>query len=194
MVPKANRCIFTHASRFLPRFIICFFATLLLMANPFCFGQNSQNDKTLVQQKSKKQPALQASSPGSSASSISRSVIHTSAYKLRKDAGPHISLKITPPEKRGKKGMVLVEIYNYSKTYLAVMDFWLILNNNWGDRIEVHVTCDDVKPNWSALKWVKIEGNKPFPKISQVEIRNMVIFNEKAQKVDLKHYTDLIKS
>ncbi len=129
-----------------------------------------------------------------SPSSVSRTVIHRDAYKQRKDLGPHINFKITPPEKRGKKGMVLVEVYNYSTTYLAVVDFWLILNNPWGDIIQVHVTCDDIKPNWSALKWVKIAGNKSFPQITNAEIKNMSIFNEKAEKVNLKYYTDLIKS
>jgi hypothetical protein len=90
--------------------------------------------------------------------------------------------------------MVLVEVYNYSTTYLAVVDFWLILNNPWGDLIQVHVTCDDIKPNWSALKWVQITGNKSFPQITNAEIKNMSIFNEKAEKISLKYYTDLIKS
>jgi hypothetical protein len=125
--------------------------------------------------------------------SVNRNVIHTEAYKKREYLGEHINFKITPPEKRGRPGHVLVEVYNYSKTYLSVVDFWLILKNSWGDLIEVHVTCDDIKPSWSALRWVKVETNKPLPAITHVEIKNMVIYNENAQKINLRYYTDLIK-
>lgn len=156
-----------------------------------------------TQQKSPpKQKKIDSSSPATSKGmgagsspdySANRNVIHTDAYKKREYLGEHINFKITPPEKRGRPGHVLVEVYNYSKTYLSVVDFWLILKNSWGDLIEVHVTCDDIKPGWSALRWVKVETNKPLPAITNVEIRNMVIYNEKAQKINLRYYTDLIK-
>ena len=125
--------------------------------------------------------------------SIHRTVIHTEAYKKRVDIGPHINFKITPPEKRGRKGRVLVEVYNYSKVNLSVVDFWLILSNAWGDKIEVQITCDDIKGGWSALKWVKIPGEKPIPEITTVQIRNMKIFNDQGRETKLKYFTDLIK-
>lgn len=124
---------------------------------------------------------------------IHRTVIHTEAYKKREGFGPHINFKITPPEKRGRKGRVLVEVYNYSKVNLAVVNFWMILSNQWGDRIEVQINCDEIPAGWSALKWVKIPGDKPIPEISIVQIKNMKIFNDQGRETKLKYFTDLIK-
>ena len=130
---------------------------------------------------------------GPNPNAIHRTVIHSEAYKKRAYLGEHINFKITPPEKRGKKNHVLVEVYNYSKKYVNVCNFWLILSNNWGDRIEVELTVDDLKPSWSALRWVKVPGDKPLPTIDKVEIKNFQLFDDQAKKVDLKYYTDLIK-
>jgi hypothetical protein len=140
-------------------------------------------------------PAAGATPPGDNDPDppIQRTVIHTEAYKKREYLGPHINFKVTPPEERGVQGRVLVEVYNYSKTYLNVVDFWLYLSNNWGDKIEVHITCDDIKPNWSALRWVRIPGAKKVPKMDKVVIQNLSIFDENGKKIKLKHYTDLIK-
>lgn len=124
---------------------------------------------------------------------IHRTVIHTEAYKKREGFGPHINFKITPPEKRGRKGRVLVEVYNYSKVNLAVVNFWLILSNQWGDRIEVQINCDEIPAGWSALKWVKIPGDKSIPEITIVQIKNMKIFNDQGRETKLKYFTDLIK-
>jgi hypothetical protein len=135
--------------------------------------------------------APKAATPNSNATH--RTVIHSEAYKKRAHLGEHINFKITPPEKRGKKNHVLVEVYNYSKKYINVCSFWLILSNTWGDRIEVELTVDDLKPSWSALRWVKVPGDKPLPTIEKVEIKNFQLFDDKAKKVDLKYYTDLIK-
>lgn len=123
-----------------------------------------------------------------------RTVIHSEAYKKREHLGEHINFKITPPEGRGKKNHVLVEVYNYSKRYVNVCSFYLLLTNTWGDRIEVEISVDDLKPSWSALRWVNIPGNKPIPKIEKVEIQNFQIFDEKGKPLKLKYYTDLIKN
>lgn len=124
---------------------------------------------------------------------IQRTVIHSEAYKKREYLGPHINVKVTPPENRGVKGRVLVEVYNYSKSFFSVVDFWLILTNKWGDKIEVHITCDDIKSNWSALRWVRIPGAKEVPKMDKVEVKQMQIFDENGKRINLKHYIDLIK-
>lgn len=133
----------------------------------------------------------QAPQPGKT--SIHRTVIHSEAYKKRAHLGEHVNFKITPPEKRGKKNHVLVEVYNYSKKYINVCSFYLLLTNSWGDRVEVEITVDDLKPSWSALRWVQIPGNKPIPEIEKVEIQNFQLFDDKARPVKLKYYTDLIK-
>lgn len=138
-------------------------------------------------------PTAQVPGPNDRDPPIQRTVIHSEAYKKREYLGPHINFKVTPPEDRGVKGRVLVEVYNYSKTYLNVVDFWLYLTNSWGDKIEVHITCDDIKPNWSALRWVKIPGGKAVPKMDKVTIENLAIFDAQGKKVKLKYYIDLIK-
>lgn len=124
---------------------------------------------------------------------VHRTVIHTEAYKKREGIGSYINFKITPPEKRGRKGRLLVEVYNFSKINLAVVDFWLILSNEWGDKIEVQITCDNINAGWSALKWVQIPGNKPIPEITTVQIKNMKIFDAQGHEAKLKYFTDLIK-
>jgi hypothetical protein len=133
-------------------------------------------------------PAAQPAKPA-----IHRTVIHSEAYKKREHLGEHVNFKITPPGKRGRKNHVLVEVYNYSKKYINVCSFFLLLTNNWGDRVEVEITVDDLKPSWSALRWVQIPGNKPIPDIDKVEIQNFQLFDDKARAVKLKYYTDLIK-
>ena len=124
---------------------------------------------------------------------IKRTLIHTEAYKKHEGLGPHIELKITPPEQRGRKGFLLVEVYNYSKAYLALADFWLNLSNEMGDNVDTHITCEDIKGGWSALKWVKISGDKSFPKITKVNVMNMKMIGQDARELKVKWTIDLIK-
>ena len=100
---------------------------------------------------------------------------------------------MTPPEKRGVKGRVLVEVYNYTKTYLNVADFYLTMHSDWGERVEVHIAIDDIKPGWSALRWVKIPGKKKIPALTKVQIQNLQTYDARGKKVAVKYYTDLIK-
>jgi hypothetical protein len=124
---------------------------------------------------------------------VHRRIDHTKAYKKRTDIGPHVNIKITPPEKRGKQGRVLVEVYNFSATYLSSVSFELILKNSWGDRIEARVSADDLKQNWSGLVWIQIPGSGKIEKITGVEIANFQAFNKEAKPVSVKFATDLIK-
>ena len=124
---------------------------------------------------------------------IKRTVIHSEAYKKREGLGPHIEIKVTPPEGRGRKGMVLVEVYNYSRNYLASADFWLNLTNSWGDSIDTHITCEDIKGGWSALKWIHIPGNRQIPEITKINVMNMKMFSEQAKELKMKYTIDLIK-
>jgi hypothetical protein len=124
---------------------------------------------------------------------VHRRVDHTKAYKKRTDIGPHVSIKVTPPERRGKAGRVLVEIYNFSKTYLSLVDFEISLKNSWGDRIEAKISADDLKQNWSGLMWIQIPGSGKIEKITGVEVANFQAFDQAAKPVNVKFTTDLIK-
>lgn len=149
--------------------------------------------QTKPKPKPKPAPAAPAASDDDPLPPVHRTVIHTEAYKKREGIGAHLSIKITPPEKRGKKGRVLVELYNYSKTYLSVVDFWLYLYSDIGEKVEVHITADDIKGGWSALKWVKIPRKAKMPAIVKVEIMKMLMYTDKAKEVKMKYFTDLIK-
>jgi hypothetical protein len=124
---------------------------------------------------------------------VQRTVIHSEAYKKREGLGPHIEIKVTPPEERGRKGFLLVEVYNYSKTYLALAEFNMSLSNKSGENVEAHITCEDIKGGWSALKWVRIPGNRSFPLITKVSVANLKMITEQAREVKLKYFVDLIK-
>jgi hypothetical protein len=201
---KINRALSIFLSKVLFLNILGFFLYLSFLqlsgralaqsAKPTMTSGNqgiAPSKKTPTSDPNQKIPAqMEAESP---LPPIHRTVIHTEAYKKREGFGPHVNFKITPPEKRGRKGRVLVEVYNYSKVNLAVVNFWVILSNQWGDRIEVQITCDEIPAGWSALKWVKIPGDKPIPEISTVQIKNMKIFNDQGRETKLKYFTDLIK-
>jgi hypothetical protein len=117
---------------------------------------------------------------------------HKEAYK-RKKIGAHLNIKVTPPEIRGKKGMVAVEIYNFSEKNLSVIDFWLELETDGYANIEAHITVDDLGPNWSDIRWIKIQGDGTMPKIVKLSVLRLDMFEDSGKQAKLKLTTDLIK-
>jgi hypothetical protein len=122
-----------------------------------------------------------------------RKISHDKAYKKRATKEPHISIKVTPPEKRGKKGHVLLEVYNYSKENLSVMTFEVSLLNKWGDVINSEIQVQDLNGGWSDVVWVKIPGKRKIEKITGLRVQNMQMFDKSGKKVQMKHFFDLIK-
>lgn len=123
-----------------------------------------------------------------------RQVMPEQAYRERVHLGPHVNFKVTPNPGGDGAGQLLIEVYNYSPTYLNVVDFWLGLTNTWGDRLDVHVSCDDVKPKWSAVKWVKVQGKKTLPRMDSATIQNLKAYDENGRQVNVKYYIDLIQT
>jgi hypothetical protein len=123
-----------------------------------------------------------------------RVVDHKKAYKKRKKIGNYVNFKITPPEKRGKEGRVGVEIYNYSKTHVSYMHFYIILMTNDFLEIEAEMTVENMSPDWGDVRWIKIPLRKgTIPKISKVTIKRMEMFDKKGNRTMVKYNTDLIK-
>ncbi len=132
-------------------------------------------------------------SPPALAGGLNRRIPHTRAYLARPELGHYVSIKVTPPEQRGQKGHVLVEVYNFTNRYLSVVDFDIVLHNDMGMRVESHIFAEDLKPNWSALKWVQIPEASDIPKIDAVSIQRMFMFTDEGKRIRLRFYTDLIK-
>lgn len=119
---------------------------------------------------------------------------HTEAYKLHPERGDHINVKVTPPELRGKQGFVAIEVYNYSKTYISVMEFDIILTGKYGISVTSHIQVEDLEPKWSDMRWAQIPPNIKLPVIQSVQLIGVKKFDDKGKEIKLKVYTDLIKS
>ena len=119
---------------------------------------------------------------------------HTEAYKLHPERGDHINVKVTPPELRGKQGFVAIEVYNYSKTYVSVMEFDIILTGKYGISVTSHIQVEDLEPKWSDMRWAKIPPDIKLPVIESVQLIGVKKFDDKGKEIKLKVYTDLIKS
>lgn len=121
-------------------------------------------------------------------------VDHKAAYNPKPERGPHIDIKVTPPEIRGQDGRVLIEVYNRSKDHLGSVNFDVKLKNNEGFEIEAPITASDLKPNMSGGQWVKIPPIKGrFPKIIAARALNIRVIRVDATEIKLKAFMDLIK-
>jgi hypothetical protein len=123
---------------------------------------------------------------------LHRKVDHTKAYEKRPELGQHVAIKITPPELRGKPGVVLVEVYNWTTKFISVMDFWVIMTGENDGRYEMRISVQDLRKNWGDITEVKIPGGK-LPKIDAFQLKNMQIYDEKARRIVVPVLTDLIK-
>jgi len=122
-----------------------------------------------------------------------RIVEHDKAYKKRR-IGEYINFKITPPEKRGKEGYIAIEIYNYSKKHISLMNFYIYLETNDFLQIEGNLTVEDMPPNWGDIRWVKTPLRKgKLPGIVKVRVEKMKAYNKQGKLLKIRYNTDLIK-
>lgn len=139
-------------------------------------------------------PASQQPDKDASGTPANRRVKHTEAYQKHPERGNHVAIKVTPPEQRGRKGYFLVEVYNYSKKFINVIDFWLTLKTQGGGTVSTHIHVDNLDPNWGDLRWIKIPGDgKLSLTVSVPKVDHMEMFDEKAREIKIPYYTDLIK-
>ena len=122
-----------------------------------------------------------------------RQVKHTDAYKRRPELGEYIAIKVTPPEKRGKERMMLVEVYNYTKTEISAMRFDLYFKNKGWEDISSQVDVDDMRPNWSDARWLKIPDDGKIPALEAAMARNVIILDKNGKDIKFKVQVDLIK-
>lgn len=129
------------------------------------------------------------------AHSVKASIVdHKTAYKPKPERGPHLDVKVTPPEIRGREGRVMIEVYNRGTAHLASVTFDVTLSNQGGFEITAPVSADDLKPNMSGGQWVKIPPIKgAFPKIIGAKLSNLRIINSQAREISMKTYMDLVK-
>lgn len=132
--------------------------------------------------------------PTPSAKRRNQVINHRKAYKPRPGRGEHIDIKVTPPEKRGKKGHLLVEVYNNSKKYISVMKFHIKINSAGYKHLSSEILVEEMWPNWSDVKWIKIGGNGKLPKVYTIEIEKMELFDHEAKPLKIPFYSDLIKN
>lgn len=105
-----------------------------------------------------------------------------------------MNIKVTPPEIRGRKGYVAVEIYNLSKKDLGGADFWISLETEDFMEISAHITVGDMRRNWSEIRWIKIPVRGKIPKIKRLSIQRMQMFDVNGNRAKIQYTTDLIKS
>jgi hypothetical protein len=122
---------------------------------------------------------------------IYRKIKATKAY-VKPSSEPHVNIKITPPKTMGPKSNILVEAWNNTDSYIAAVDFDMILNNDYGYDMSSHVNVTDMRPGRSALRMVAAPGKGSFPEIKSCNLEHLQIYNDKAAKVIVTTYVDLI--
>ena len=130
----------------------------------------------------------------SSDSAVAQIVEHKAAYAPKPQRGPHLDVKVTPPELRGKTGRVMIEVYNRGKDHIASVNFDVTLKNNSGWALTAPIKAEDLKPNMSGGQWVEIPrmGEK-FPTITGASLSHLRIISVEAQEIKLTPFMDLIK-
>lgn len=119
---------------------------------------------------------------------------HKEAYKPKPERGPHIDIKVTPPEKRGRENFVLVEVYNRTTVHLATVLFDITLLNKGGYKVTSSVEASDLKPNLSGAQWVKVGGDtKNLPVTLEATVTGVKAITVDAKEVNYKVFVDLIK-
>lgn len=130
----------------------------------------------------------------SSDSAVAKLVDHKTAYAPKPQRGPHLDVKVTPPELRGKVGRVMIEVYNRGKDHLALVSFDVVLKNNSGWVLTAPVKAEDLNPNMSGGQWVEIpKMNEKFPEIMAAQLSHLRIITADAREVKMTTYMDLIK-
>lgn len=127
-------------------------------------------------------------------SAVAQLVDHKTAYNPKPQRGPHLDVKVTPPELRGKAGRVMIEVYNRGKDHIALVTFDVVLKNNSGWSLTAPIKAEDLKPNMSGGQWVEIpKMGEKFPAITGASLSHLRVINVEAQEIKLAPYMDLIK-
>lgn len=119
---------------------------------------------------------------------------HTQAYRQSNNhAGGYVNVKITPPEQRGRKGHVLVEVYNYTGMNLALVEFDLVLYTRENLMVTSHITVDGMRKNYGTLKYMSIPNGGRLPPIAGARIKRLYVYTPEGKRLWAKHNSNLIK-
>lgn len=103
-----------------------------------------------------------------------------------------LAIKVTPPKLMGPDAVVFVEIYNMTKTDIAVVTFDLTLHNQSGLDLSSKIDGKAIRPNSSGVSRLATPGKGPFPPVSKVSIENLRVLNTEAIELGLEVLVDLI--
>lgn len=138
--------------------------------------------------------AAQPVNAKSTDSAVAQIVGHKTAYAPKPQRGPHLDVKVTPPELRGKTGRVMIEVYNRGKDHIATVNFDVTLKNNSGWSLTAPVKAEDLKPNMSGGQWIEIpKMGEKFPILTGASLHHLRVISVEAQELKITPYLDLIK-
>lgn len=124
---------------------------------------------------------------------IYRNVTNTQAYD-EKSRGQHVAIKVTPPAMRGPNEFVFVEIYNWTKANLSLIEFDITLHNQQGYDLTTHVSGDEILPKYSGVRKIPAPGTGKFIPITKVTISSLNMVNQDANYVVAPVYVDLVRA
>lgn len=123
---------------------------------------------------------------------IYRTVTNTQAYD-EKSRGQHVAIKVTPPTMKGPNEFVFVEIYNWTKANLSLVEFDITLHNQQGYDLTTHVSGDEILSKYSGVRKIPAPGSGPFIPITKVTISALKLVNQDANFVVAPVYVDLVR-
>lgn len=121
-----------------------------------------------------------------------RNIANVKAYNPV-SSGQHITLKVTPPVKKGPGEFVYVEIYNNTRTGIANIGFDIVLYNRSGYDLTSHIEADAIMRGRSGVRKIAVPGKGVFPPVNKVRIGALRIINDDATEVVARIYVDLIR-
>ena len=123
----------------------------------------------------------------------STNIVHTKAYLVHTERGPHVAIIITPPSARGVDGRVLIEVYNRTKVHLALVKFDINLRNSGGFSINSTAEAKDLKAKSSSAIWIKLPKIKEqFPQVTAATADGLRVINANAIEIPVKAYLTVI--
>lgn len=138
-------------------------------------------------------PALAQSAKPRESKIIYRTVTNTQAYD-EKSRGQHVAIKVTPPAMKGPNEFVFVEIYNWTKANLSLIEFDITLHNQQGYDLTTHVNGDEILAKYSGVRKLPAPGTGPFIPITKVTISALKMVNQDANFVVAPVYVDLVRT
>lgn len=121
-----------------------------------------------------------------------RIIDNTKAYD-EASRGQHLAFKITPPAMKGPNEAIMIEIYNWTKVNLSLIEFDVTFHNSAGLDLTTHVVGDAMLAGYSGIKKIATPGSGPFVAITKVTVSSLKVLNDDATYVIAPTYVDLVR-